>query len=285
MFILITNYFNDYSILYMQRLPYPIYTCKFDVNRQSINKSFGFLKIMSAKRIDEFVKRFLSPENIDKSLLKDLKSEDGKLKWYGSLDKLKSFIEDKTSPSGSAKKFVYESDDEQFFITWYYKKQCSLIFQDNDAATNLKNKLIHLIDASEKSDKDIFTVDNDSEVLHGLDNTPLLDPTISMDEQLKLNLCECQEESVSEQSQAKDSVDVITSRQSDGSVKIRGCVGAHGLCGRDVEGIKLEVSILQSQLKNTNSFLTQSLNENKADCSMIKINKKILKASLDSKMN
>ena len=241
---------------------------------------------MSAKKIDEFVERFiLLPVNIDKSLLKDLKSDDGKLKWYGSLDNLKSFIEDKIGLQGKwsslavALRNLFMNQMTSNF-SLLDKKQCSLIFQDNDAATNLKKKLIHIIDACEKSDKDIFTVDNDSEVLHGLDNTPLLDPTISMDDQLKLNLCECQEESVSEQSQAKDSVDVITSRQTVGSVKIRGCVGAHGLCGRDVEGIKLEVSILQSQLKNTNSFLTQSLNENKADCSMIKNKQENLEGAL-----
>ena len=60
-----------------------------------------------------------------------------------------------------------------FSITWYSKKQCSLVFQDNDAATNLKSKLIQIIDTSKKSDENIHTVDNDGEVLNDLDNTPL----------------------------------------------------------------------------------------------------------------
>ena len=55
---------------------------------------------MSAKKIDEFVASFLSPANNDHSLLNNLKSEDGKLKWYGSLDKSKSFIENKIGLQG-----------------------------------------------------------------------------------------------------------------------------------------------------------------------------------------
>ena len=42
----------------------------------------------------------------------------------------------------SVKTFVCKADDDQFSITWYHKKQCSLIFQDNDAAANLKIKLV-----------------------------------------------------------------------------------------------------------------------------------------------
>ena len=47
-----------------------------------------------------------------------------------------------------------------------------------------------------------------------------------------------------------------------GLLKTCGCADEHALFGADVEGIKLEISILQSQLNSTNSFTSQSLTEN-----------------------
>ncbi len=91
------------------------------------------VEIMLSEKIDKFVESFLSPSNNDHLLFKHLKSEDGKLKLYGSLDELKSFIEDNiglqgdwSSPGDSAKKFVCKANapDVQFSITWYSKKQC-----------------------------------------------------------------------------------------------------------------------------------------------------------------
>ncbi len=51
---------------------------------------------------------------------------------------------------------------------------------------------------------------------------------------------------------------------------MHGCDGVSGLFGADIEDIKLEVSILQSQLNSTNYFITQSLNGVKSDLSLTK---------------
>ncbi len=93
------------------------------------------------------------------------------------------------------------------------------VFQDNDVATNLKNKLIQIIDASKKSDENIHTVDNNGEVLNDLlDNTPLSRPTIIVDEQSELNLHDSQEE-LGKETHTRDSVGVVASCQTDGTVK------------------------------------------------------------------
>ena len=90
------------------------------------------------EKIDKFVESVLSSVIKDCLLLSYLSYEDGKLKWNGSLEELKTFIEDSislhgkwSSPGGNAKKFTCETNDsdQQFSVTWYCKKQCSLVFQ------------------------------------------------------------------------------------------------------------------------------------------------------------
>ena len=83
------------------------------------------------EKIDKFVESVLSSVIKDCLLLSYLSYEDGKLKWNGSLEELKTFIEDSislhgkwSSPGGNAKTFTCETNDadQQFSVTWYCKK-------------------------------------------------------------------------------------------------------------------------------------------------------------------
>ena len=132
------------------------------------------------EKIDKFVESRLLSSVIKDLLLSYFSYEDGKLKWNGSLEELKIFIEDSIglqvviAHGGNTKTFTCETNDsdQQFSVTWCCKKQCSLVFQDNDVATNLKNKLILI--ASKKPNE---TVVRDCRMPNGLDNQSLSLPT------------------------------------------------------------------------------------------------------------
>ena len=80
----------------------------------------------------------------------------------------------------------------------------------------------------------------------------------------------------------RNPVSAAASCQTYGTLKTCGCADEHALFGADVEGIKLEISILQTQLNSTNSFTSQSLTENRSDLSIIKNRQKIWQTSIDT---
>ena len=115
-------------------------------------------------------------------LLKHLCVDDGKLKWFGSLEELKSFFECSvglvgkwSSPGGDAKKFVCveRNANPQFGVTWYFKKQFSLIFRgDTEIKEIVRDELLRI--ASKK-----VGVENMSEQVTEKRPPPNDDKTIS----------------------------------------------------------------------------------------------------------
>ena len=80
--------------------------------------------------------------------------DDGKLKWFGSLEELKWFHECSvglvgkwTSLGGDAKKFicVEPNPDPQFDVTWYFKKHYSFIFRgDTEIKEIVRGELLRI---------------------------------------------------------------------------------------------------------------------------------------------
>ncbi|CAB3994355.1 RNA-directed DNA polymerase from mobile element jockey-like [Paramuricea clavata] len=107
------------------------------------------------KKIEIFVEGFLSSPNGDSyGLVEYLVADEGKLKWLGSLEDLKLFIESSlridgrwSSPGGNAKKFTLKSvePDQQFGFVWYCRKQNTIVFQgDPERVEAAKSKLISI---------------------------------------------------------------------------------------------------------------------------------------------
>ena len=100
-------------------------------------------------KIETYVGNVLSSTKKD-CLSNHLAVDDGKLKWHGSLEELKKIFEQSiglrgkwSSPGGSAKKFDLCETEQQLSITWYSKKQCSLVLQGDSQATELvRSKLM-----------------------------------------------------------------------------------------------------------------------------------------------
>ena len=117
----------------------------------------------------------------DKDIFKlstNLRASDGKLKWIGELDELKSFIEcvlklegKWSSPGGNAKKFTCNLQDpnKSFGITWYFKKQSSLVFQgDSEFTDGVKAALLSF--ANIQSGRDMVDDANHNSSFCGLQN-------------------------------------------------------------------------------------------------------------------
>ena len=81
--------------------------------------------------------------------LSNLEYDGKKLKWRNDFAELKKFVEDSlgikgkwSSSGGGTKRFKEENG--QLILNWYFKKQCTLLFQGTEA-DGLKNKLIDLL--------------------------------------------------------------------------------------------------------------------------------------------
>ena len=129
--------------------------------------------------IVQIFKRFVDLHSTSKNegfcqLSGNLRISDGKLKWTGSLDELKSFLEGSlkldrkwTSPGGNAKKFTCNVPDNNFGITWYFKKQGSLVFQgDPEVTQSVKAMLISLVNTQSNGEIADESAFNLSKVLH-----------------------------------------------------------------------------------------------------------------------
>ena len=87
--------------------------------------------------------------------LSNLEYDGEKFKWRNNLTELKKFVQDSlgvkgkwSSPGGGNKKF--KEEDGQLILNWYFKKQSTLLFQGAEA-DGLKNILIDLLAKDEQS--------------------------------------------------------------------------------------------------------------------------------------
>ena len=108
--------------------------------------------------IVQIFKRFVDLHSTSKNeefcqLSGNLRVSDGELKWTGSFDELKLFLDGSlkldgkwTSSGGIAKKFTCNVPDNNFGITWYFKKQGSLVLQgDPEVSQSVEAMLISLV--------------------------------------------------------------------------------------------------------------------------------------------
>ena len=86
---------------------------------------------------------------LDGSDLQFLQLNGERLMWTGDLESLKKFVEKRlnqqgkwTSPGGNSKQF--KSSNNNLTMTWYNKKQLTLAFQGRDGSL-LKSKLVDLV--------------------------------------------------------------------------------------------------------------------------------------------
>ena len=101
--------------------------------------------------IVQIFKRFVDLHSTSKN--EEFCQLSGKLKWTGSLDELKLFLAGSlkldgkwTLSAGSAKMFTCNVPDNNFGITWYFKKQGSLVFQgDPEVTQSVEAMLISLV--------------------------------------------------------------------------------------------------------------------------------------------
>ena len=91
----------------------------------------------------------LNSLELDGSDLQYLKLNGEKLMWTSDLESLKNFVENClqqqgkwSSPGGNNKQF--KSCNNKLVITWYFKKQHTLVFQGQDGPV-LKEKLVKLV--------------------------------------------------------------------------------------------------------------------------------------------
>ena len=96
-------------------------------------------------------------DRITPCVLENLALNGNKLKWTNDLERLKHFIEEIvgikgkwSSPGGGSRRF--KSQCGQFQVTWYFKKQSTLLFQGElaeDLAVKLKEAITKAIEDAE----------------------------------------------------------------------------------------------------------------------------------------
>ena len=219
-------------------------------------------------------------------ILKYLCIDDGKLKWFGNLEDLKSFLESLvglsgkwSSPGGDAKKFVCVEREchLQFAVTWYSKKQCSLVFQGDTMITEVvRSELLKI--ASKKPDvKNMFVQVADERLTL---NCPTNDDKIISKEQCidltnkSLIALTDHSEVETELQSINDDLDVslllgpidvghpdcndpnnnVANRPyASSKTSFCNCRCDHGEISADIEGIKLEMAILQNEINRGNA--------------------------------
>lgn len=174
----------------------------------------------------------------DCSYLNSLYYEYGRLKWTKNLESLKKFFDDGlglqgkwTSPGGDSKKFKCHNLD--VIVIWYHKKQQTLTFHGKNGDC-LRSELINLIESSNLANEQIKA----EEVIgkDSMSSPTLIDtPEIGPNSEIKRN-----------------------GFLDDGTASLRQCnCPCHGLTV-EIEGIKLDIVILQNQFENQKACITNN---------------------------
>ena len=172
---------------------------------------------------------------------KSLCKEGSDFLWTSDLSDLKQFVEKVlnlrgkwSSPGGETKQFV----SDEIIIKWYGPTKKKIVLVADNKENFLQNSLQSLVC------ENLYTEDGNFE-----DN--IQSYCERRTQQTRQRVSSCQTDSILEEC-ADD--------------------GLSGLVNADIEGLKLEVSIVQSQLNSTNSLVTQNQNGFNCDLS-ITINK------------
>ena len=173
--------------------------------------------------------------------VKSLCKEGSDFLWTSDLSDLKQFVEKVlnlrgkwSSPGGETKQFV----SDEIIIKWYGPTKKKIVLVADNKENFLQNSLQSLVC------ENLYTEDGNFE-----DNIQ--------------SYCERRTQQTRQR---------VSSGQTDSILEECADDGLSGLVNADIEGLKLEVSILQSQLNSTNSLVTQNQNGFNCDLS-ITINK------------
>lgn len=180
---------------------------------------------------------------------------DGKrLKWVNDFESLKKVIHDSfglrgkwSSPGGGSKRF--KSTNADVTITWYFKKQNTLLFQGRDGYL-LRDKCVHICQTREQHD--LKPPDKSNELAN--ESFGALDSSFNLSAR-KTTKSEDVNETVatttptkgSPEFEAKSKADFINLID-DYSSSSSGCRCSCGVLAAELEGVKLDVVILQKRI-------------------------------------
>jgi hypothetical protein len=188
-----------------------------------------------------------------------LVADEGKLKWLGSLDDLKLFIEYSlridgrwSSPGGNAKKFTLKSvePDQQFGFVWYCRKKNTIVFQgDPESVESAKSKLISIANKHVNEETTPIAVseqlfDEVDLLVRGLE--PCCEEFLRVDcdgpdrreQDLNVTLV------VNEEGQTEYASSLINGSSTQSACA---CTCSQGEIIAEIEGIKLDLAIFKSQ--------------------------------------
>lgn len=190
----------------------------------------------------------------DCTILENLCQDKQRLKWTGDLISLKNFFNEIlglhgkwTSPGGNSKRFNCSNYD--FTVTWYCKKQLTLLFQGRNGEC-LKQKLIAYVGETKVNNQSVQSP-------CGQPSSPSL---FSSDDDAVENSTEM----------VGGTIDRIKSFEK--------CACSCRSLGVDVEGVKLDITILQREMKVVSSQLL-----NNEDCGDINMKDALFRAKERSK--
>ena len=164
--------------------------------------------------------------------LSNLEYDGEKFKWRNNLTELKKFVQDSlgvkgkwSSPGGGNKKF--KEEDGQLILNWYFKKQSTLLFQGAEA-DGLKNILIDLLAKDEQSHIEKKNAVANSGSQDEGDNTVVMDSE-------------------------EKSYGLSPLPNNNQNVPKDACPCRCNTMATEIEGIKLDIVILQSQMASENA--------------------------------
>ncbi|CAB4038401.1 Hypothetical predicted protein, partial [Paramuricea clavata] len=202
------------------------------------------------KKIEIFVEGFLSsPNGVSYGLVEYLVADEGKLKWLGSLEDLKLFIESSlrmdgrwSSPGGNAKKFTLKSvePDQQFGFVWYCRKQNTIVFQGvPESVEAAKSKLISI--ANKHVNKETTSIAVSEQLFDQVDLQVRgvdCDGPDRREQDLNVIIV------VNEESQTEYTSSLINGSSTQSACA---CTCSQGEIIAEIEGIKLDLAIFKSQ--------------------------------------
>lgn len=224
---------------------------------------------------DECIDSGLGKLNLQSIRLEDvipnLVYDQTRLKWLGDFESLKKFVKDCvgvlgkwSAPGGGSKQF--RSENGEFVLTWYCKKQKTLVFQGGDGNA-FKEKLIqHCVSTTHLPDMQSRALSSQIDLLSSspeskLEDEPTSQPVIVGMEELK---------------RVVKTMDKGTSTSIDDCFELINS-SSHGCCDScpcrtlttDIEGIKLDIVILQKQMEYKSNKATTHNKDETLKCELL----------------
>ena len=193
----------------------------------------------------------------------DLVYEANRLKWFNTFDTLKKFIKETiglpgkwTSPGSNSKKFTSSKSD--LILTWYSGKQKTLLFQGKDG-NSLKETLINVCETTASPDNKMRASPESTSQPNSCGRDCRLDATTTIRNNSTINVI-CldetttnrQEISLSPEITAEDGMEkaYVEAELNSPASSLSRCGCPCGALSADIEGIKLDLVIMQTQMES-----------------------------------